>query len=103
MNFHINRKEKGRTVVSLFRGLSANNLMHAHASTCSETGQILAVILINKAIFDEGEIANDKSDLIKYANNRKKQETLRKKAEGLVPISHFTPLMEAESEVQEFV
>ena len=103
MNCGIRRDENLSNFVSHFRGLADKQLMHAHASPSSQTGQVLAITLLNNVNLDEGTLINAKSDLIKYAKNRKDQESQRRKKESLVPISHFTPAMIAAKVLQESI
>ena len=72
------KKRKGEDLTSFasrFRGLAAEHLMHAGATSSSQIGEVLSITLLNNAALSEGTLTNAKLQLIALAESRKAKNT----------------------------
>jgi hypothetical protein len=63
---------------SLFWGLAAEHLVHANASTSSQTAEILAIILLNNSLLPDDTLTAAKLELIRIAESRQVPSNSRK-------------------------
>jgi hypothetical protein len=63
-------KEDLNQFTSRFWGLAADHLMHANASTSSQTAEILAIILLNNALLTDETLTAANLELIRIAESR---------------------------------
>ena len=89
------KDERLSIFASRFRGLASKHLRHCGVSPSSQTGQVLAITLLNNARLEELTLTNAKMQLIALAEERAKKEKEDKEKIGkLVPVSVIKPALE---------
>jgi hypothetical protein len=63
-------KEDLNQFTSRFWGLAADHLMHANASTSSQTAEMLSILLLNNALLPDETLTAAKLELIRIAEPR---------------------------------
>jgi hypothetical protein len=71
-------KEDLNQFTSRFWGLAADHLMHANASSSSQTAEMLAIILLNNSLLPDDTLTAAKLELIRIAESRQVPSTSRK-------------------------
>jgi hypothetical protein len=71
-------KEDINEFTSRFWGLAADHLMHANASTSSQTAEMLAIILLNNSLLPDDTLTAAKLELIRIAESRQVPSKPRK-------------------------
>jgi hypothetical protein len=71
-------KEDINECTSRFWGLAADHLMHADASTSSQTAEMLAIILLNNYLLPDDTMTAAKLELIRIAESRQVPSNSRK-------------------------
>ena len=86
-----------------FRGLSGKHLRHVGASPSSQTGQVLAIKLLNNDNFDENILTNAKMQLISLTENKaaKEAEMKESKKEIVMEAESFDEAVTLANEVKE--
>ena len=88
------KDERLSLFASRFRGLAGKHLRYCGASPSSQTGQVLAITLLNNARLDEIVFTNAKMQLISLAQDRAKAEA-DEKTVHLVDYALIEPIVEA--------
>ena len=94
------KDERLSIFASRFRGLASKHLRYCGASTSSQTGQILAITLLNNARLDDIVLTNAKMQLIVLAQDRAKNaedENYR----NTIPLSNLEPALMYAEELKE--
>jgi hypothetical protein len=78
----ISRKRKPKEDInelnSRLWGLAADHLMHANASTSSQTAEMLAIILLNNSLLPDDTLTAAKLEIIRIEESRQVPSNLRK-------------------------
>jgi hypothetical protein len=87
-------KEDLNQFTSRFWGLAADHLMHANASSSSQTAEMLAIILLNNSLLPDDTLTAAKLELIRIAESRQVPSTSRKFAssEEIMELSPIIPV-----------
>lgn len=75
--------------------------MYSKPPPSSQTGQVLAITLLNNTNLDDATLVNNKSDLIKYAKTRKAKEANSHASSKIIEIPALTPFMIAAKDLVE--
>jgi hypothetical protein len=71
-------KEDINEFISRFWGLAADHMIHANASTSSQTAEILDIILLNNSLLPDDTLTAAKLQLIRIAESRQVPSNSRK-------------------------
>ena len=81
-----------------FRGLPGKHLRYCGASSSSQTGQVLAITLLNNAKLDDILLTNEKMQLISLAEARSKDDEAPETRK--IPLSSIDPVMGAAEDLK---
>ena len=87
------KEERLSAFAMRFRGLAGKHLRYCGASSSSQTGQVLAITLLNHAKLDDILLTNAKMQLISLAEARSKHDESVESAK--IPLSTIKPVIDA--------